>query len=102
MAYRDGRGAVFVFGAGRRVRGCGGGIFLFRLLLVAFGCIFRVLALGVGVGELLFGGEMGGIFPFLLHFVPFLGRFATFCAGLGGRVWVWDGVGRGWRGTPPP
>ena len=46
-----------------------GGIFLDQLHLVAFGCIFCVLALGMGAVISHFGVEMGGICLDLSHLV---------------------------------
>ena len=65
---------------GGRGWGCGVRDFLFRLHLVAFGCIFPGVSFGGGGWDVAFWGWQGRDFSI---FVAFWGRFATFCAGLG-------------------
>ena len=68
------------------------GNFLLPFHLVPFGSIWLHLALGMGVGMALFGAEMGRIFPFSFHLVPFFRGFGAF----------WDGgLGCFWRGGKP-
>ena len=74
---------------------------------VPFGSIWLHLALGMGVGMALFGAEMGWIFPFSFHLVPFFRGFGAFWdGGLGWFSWVWARGGCFWRegkaGDAPP
>ena len=78
---------MMVWGAGRllwRVGRVGGrGFFYFGCIWLRLVAFFRVLALGVGVGVLLFGGEIRGICciwmlfcGILRHFAPVWGAFS--------------------------